>query len=191
MNSINYTLHTDRLILSVIQETDAPLLFHNMSNPEISKDMSWKAHETLKDTNKFVADVLNGLSAGKSVTWCIRLKEEPANIIGIFSIISILRSHRELTYDRAELAYWIDPAFQGKGYMTEAGKAVLEFGFGQMNLHRIYVSHHSNNDNSKGLIVRLQFRYTWTEKESFMKNNKWIDVAHYELLKSEYKSNTH
>src|SRR5690349_13841634 len=99
-----------------------------MSNPDISRDMSWKPHEHINDTVGFISAVQESFANGRSITWCVKLKEDK-KIIGIFSIISITRKHRELIYDKAELAYWLDPFYRGKGYMTESGMAVIEFGF--------------------------------------------------------------
>ncbi|HTF03195.1 MAG TPA: GNAT family protein, partial [Bacteroidia bacterium] len=87
---------------------------------------------------------------------------------------------------KAELAYWIGPEYQGKGYMTEAGGKVLDFAFRKLGLHKIYVGFHEGNKGSKGLIERLKFRYSHTEKEAFSKNNQWVDVPYYEMLEKEY-----
>ncbi|MEO6731339.1 MAG: GNAT family N-acetyltransferase [Ferruginibacter sp.] len=185
----DYIMETERLILSLIELDDADQLFPNMSNQNISVDMSWKPHETIDETLGFIENVHASFSNGKSVTWCIRLKSDIKTIIGIFSIISIVRQHRELIYDKAELAYWIAPFYEKKGYMSESAKAVLAFGFEKLKLHKFVVSHHINNENSKKLILRLNFRHTYIEEQAFMKNNIWIDVAHYELLKIRYQKN--
>ncbi len=178
----DYNIETERLILSLIELTDADKLFSNMSKKEISKDMSWKPHQTVSDTLEFIENVLTSFINGKSITWCIRTKQNINKIIGIFSIISISRKHRELIYDKAELAYWVDPEYQGKGYMTESGNAVVKFGFERLKLNKLLVAHHLNNENSRKLILKLNFKPTYIEKQAFMKNNLWIDVAHYELF---------
>ncbi len=182
-----YTIKTERLILSLIEPDDAYQLFPHMSNPKISIDMSWKPHETVNETLEFIQNVQSSFINEKSITWCIRLLSDIKTIIGIFSIISIIRKHRELIYNKAELAYWIAPLYQGKGYMTESGKAIINFGFERLHLNKFFVAHHLNNENSKRLILKLDFTYTHVEKQAFMKNNVWIDVAHYELLKSQYQ----
>lgn len=38
---------------------------------------------------------------------------------------------------QAELGYTINKAFWGKGYASEAAKGMLQFGFMNLNLHRI------------------------------------------------------
>jgi [ribosomal protein S5]-alanine N-acetyltransferase len=176
-------LKTERLLLRPISEDDADILWPYVSNPEISKDMSWEAHKSISDTRAFIDGTLANMKAGKTITWCIYFEEK---FCGVFSLISILRTHRALTYDRAELAYWLGPEFQGKGIMTEAGKKVIEYGFSVLKLNKIVVGHHVNNKNSENLILRLGFKFLYEEQEVFKKNNEWITCKFYELRAKEY-----
>jgi len=179
----DHILKTENLLLRPLSKEDAPMLWPYVSNPEISKDMSWQAHKSLSDTQAFIDDVLKSMAIGKSITWCVFYKDK---FCGLFSLISILRTHRSLTYDRAELAYWIGPEFQGKGIMTEAGKKVIDFAFNELKLHKLVVAHHTINDKSKGLILRLGFKFLYEEQDSFMKNGEWISCRFYELSLKEY-----
>ncbi|MBC7388826.1 MAG: GNAT family N-acetyltransferase [Opitutaceae bacterium] len=181
--SINYTLKTRRLELKPLALSDADALWPYVSNSEISKLMAWDAHQNIETTISFLQGVQKNFDDGKTISWGIHFE---GNIIGIFSLISILKSHRSLTFDKAELAYWIGPEFAGKGYMTEAGEAVLHFAFETLGLNKIYVGHHAGNDKSKGLIERLNFKFTHIEEQAFKKHGDWIDVFYYQMLKKEY-----
>src|SRR5262249_50427517 len=44
----------------------------------------------------------------------------------------------------AELGYWIGVPFWGRGYATEAARAVVDYGFRDLKLHRIFASHFAN-----------------------------------------------
>jgi RimJ/RimL family protein N-acetyltransferase len=178
-----HNLKTERLILRLLQKDDADILWPYVSNPEISQDMSWEVHKDLSETQKFIDGTLDSMAQGKSITWCIFLDNK---FCGIFSLISILRKHRALTYDRAELAYWLGPEFQGKGIMTEAGFKIIDFAFNEMRLNKLVVGHHVNNKNSEGLILRLGFSFLYTEEEVFKKNGTWISCKFYELKAKEY-----
>jgi [ribosomal protein S5]-alanine N-acetyltransferase len=180
---MKYLLQTQNLVLRPINSKDAHLLWPYVSNPEISKDMSWEPHKDVKETENFISNALNSMEEGKSITWCILLNEV---FCGIFSLISILRTHRSLTYNKAELAYWIGQEFQGKGIMTEAGKKVIEFAFTELKLHKLTVGHHRENGKSKNLILRLGFKYSHDEEDAFMKNGQWISCKFYELRSDEY-----
>jgi RimJ/RimL family protein N-acetyltransferase len=181
-------LTTERLTLRPLAQTDAEMLWPHVSDPEISRDMSWQPHQQLSETQAFIDGVLKSMEQGKSITWCIFLDGE---FCGLFSLIAIMRKHRALTYNKAELAYWAAKTFQGKGIMTEAGTKVIDFAFTQLGLNKLVVAHHDNNKNSEALILRLGFHYLYTEEESFMKNGSWITVRFYELKAKDYFKNSH
>jgi ribosomal-protein-alanine N-acetyltransferase len=178
--SIIYDLKTDRLLLRPLQVADAPVLWPHLTNKEISKNMSWDAHKDISETIAFIERVKEEFEKGKSVTWGIFTN---GIFCGVFSIISILRSHRSLVYDRAELAYWLAPEFQGQGIMTEAGQKIIDFAFQELKLHKIVVGHHMENKASEKLIKRLGFEFRYDEIEAFKKNGKWVDCKFYELRK--------
>lgn len=183
MTKAEYNLTTERLQLQLLKTEDAEALWPYVSNPEISALMSWDAHKSLAETVAFLEAVEVSFNNGRAVSWGIYLDEK---IVGVFSVISIHRKHRLLTYDKAELAYWLGPEYQGRGIMTEAGVKILDFAFRKMGLHKIYVGFHDGNKGSRGLIERLKFRYSHTEKEAFSKNGIWVDVPYYEMLEKEY-----
>jgi [ribosomal protein S5]-alanine N-acetyltransferase len=183
MSTDNYSLKTERLQLDLLKESDAEELWPYVSNPEVSRQMSWEAHTDIQTTIDFLSNVQEGFKQGRAVSWGIRLD---GKLIGVFSVISIHRIHRSLVYDKAELAYWLGPEFQKRGIMTEAGRKILEFAFNGMKLHKIYVGFHLGNEGSKGLIERLKFRFSHLEREAFKKDGEWIDVHYYEMLEKEY-----
>jgi ribosomal-protein-alanine N-acetyltransferase len=178
--SINYDLKTDRLLLRPLRVADAAVVWPHLANKEISKDMSWEAHKDIAETVAFLQRVEEEFEKRKSITWGIF---QNGMFCGIFSVISILRSHRSLVYDRAELAYWLGPEFQGKGIMTEAGLKIIDFAFHELKLHKIVVGHHVENKASEKLIIRLGFEFRYDEIEAFKKNDKWVNCKFYELRK--------
>ncbi len=182
---IEYRLRTPRTALELIDQRHAEELFQFMSNPEISKDMSWSAHKSLEETKSFIQKVKEAFNDGKSVTWVILFENR---IAGIFSLIAIKRRHRSLTYDNGELAYWLGEEFRGRGLMTEIGKEVIRFAFEDLNLNKLLVGHHLENEGSKGLIERLGFKKHYVDHRAFKKNGTWIDTVQYQLFNENYNN---
>ena len=56
---------------------------------------------------------------------------------------------------RAELGYWIGVPWWNRGYATEAGRALLDFGFGTLGLHRIMAHHMMRNPASGRVMQKL------------------------------------
>lgn len=176
-------LSTVRLILRPLESTDVDLLWPDIADPEISRLMAWDAHRTREQTVAFVNNEISRRESGRGVTWAI-LSE--GTFCGIISLIGILRAHRVLTYNQAELAYWTSRKHQRRGIMTEAGRRVLDFAFRDVGLHKVRVSHFAENKASCALIRRLGFRYVGTQLEEFNKASVWHDHVTYELLAKEY-----
>jgi [ribosomal protein S5]-alanine N-acetyltransferase len=176
-------LSTARLVLRPLETTDVDLLWPDIADPEISRLMAWDAHRTKEQTVAFVRDEIARRESGRGVTWAILYGGQ---FCGLVSLISILRTHRVLTYNQAELAYWMSRAYQRRGFMTEAGHRVLNFAFQDIGLHKVRVGHFAENKASRALIQRLGFRYVGTQVEEFNRASVWHDHMMYELLEKEY-----
>ncbi len=70
--------------------------------------------------------------------------------------------------------------------MSEAACRILDFGFRELCLHKISVSHFSTNAASEKLIKRLGFRHVGEQIEEFEKNGVWHNHKIYEILHSEF-----
>jgi RimJ/RimL family protein N-acetyltransferase len=180
---INLELTTPRLRLRPLVPGDAASMWPEMSDPEVSRWMAWDAHRELQQTEAFVAHELARREAGRGVTFAVL---ENGDFRGIVSLIGLMHTHRALTYNRAELAYWLGRAHRGRGLATEAGTAVLRFGFGLLVLHKVQVGHFGANTASRALIQRLGFRHVGIQRQEFSKDGVWHDHYLYEMLDEEF-----
>lgn len=180
---IERELTTARLVLRPISLQDLDDVWPGVSDPEIARHMSWEPHSDPAETRQLLERLSSDEASGRGVTWTIRRGGE---FCGIFSLINVLRSHRALTYNRAELAYWCLPRFQRQGIMREAGDVVVDFAFGALALNRLIVGHHLENTASERLILHLGFSPIGDEHQAFSKHGRWIDIRMYELLRSRH-----
>ncbi|WP_110113088.1 GNAT family N-acetyltransferase [Bacillus sp. CGMCC 1.16541] len=58
---------------------------------------------------------------------------------------------------RFEIGYWINSAFRGKGYMTEAVQGITDFAIRELKARRIEIRCDSRNVKSRGVAERLNF----------------------------------
>lgn len=180
------TITTQRLVMRPLREDDAERIFPYVSDPEISRFMSWLPHQSLDDTRGFIADVARRMADGATIAWLVS-ERASGEVCGLVSLIAIVRTHRALRYDKAELAYWLGSAFRGRGYATEACNAALSYAFETMELNKVTVAHAAENQNSRNLIERLGFRRVGVERRHFLKEGRWIDHVPYELLRSDWR----
>ena len=180
--SVSLELQSARLQLRPLRLSDEEMIWPDISDPQVSHMMAWEAHSTREQTMTFLAHEVERHSSGRGCTWAI-LKN--GTFCGIVSLIAILRNHRAMRYDKAELGYWLGRSSRGEGLMTEACNRVMDFAFDELRLHKIAVSHFGPNERSKALIFRLGFRHIGTQRREFEKQGIWYDHVLYEMLAEE------
>jgi len=153
-----------------------------MSDKNLTKFLTWEPHANIETTKCVVDNLITAQQNEKGFHWCIWKNSE---IIGLISLIDVRRQIRTWTLDRAELSYWITTEYQGKGFATEASKAVIYYGFEHLNLHKIIIAHAVENAESKRICEKLGFIQYAHEHDAFCKNNQWHDLIWYEIIKKE------
>jgi len=88
----------------------------------------------------------------------------------------------------SENGYDLDPAHWGRGIMTEALRAVLEYGFGKMGLNRVQATVDSGNTKSLRLLHRLGFRKEGVLRQNSYFNGQFRDDVCFSMLKKEWTS---
>ena len=169
-------IHTGRCLLRKIIAADQQEIFEGLSHPKVTKyyAVSYASFEATKAQMDFYNDLL---SNGTGIWWAVCLGDSEA-FIGACGFNNFSGQHK-----RAEIGFWLLPAFQRKGYMTEAVAAILEYGFKQMELHRIEAIVEPGNTNSAGLLKKLGFLYEGTHRECEVKNGRFIDLEYYALIR--------
>lgn len=108
--------------------------------------------------------------------------KENQKVIGAASLHNWYPMHR-----RAEIGYNLKfDEYKGKGLMREAAKAVVEYGFAELNLNRIEAIIAPDNVPSKRTVERLGFVQEGLLKEHYNDNGIIGDSLVYGLLKSNY-----
>jgi len=179
---MNFTLNTDRLILKQPVINNVGELFELMQDKRLTQFLTWEAHTEIKTTEILVKNLIDAQTIDKAYHWCIYFEKK---IIGLASLIDVKRQIRTWTINRAELSYWIGTDFQSKGFATEASKAIVEFGFNKLKLHKIIIAHAEENVESKRICEKLGFKHYALEHDAFCKNNQWHDLIWYEIIKKE------
>ncbi|MGA9762735.1 MAG: GNAT family protein [Gaiellaceae bacterium] len=92
-----------------------------------------------------------------------------------------------------EFGYIFNPAFGGRGYATEACRALLSLGFGELGAHRVVAMCDPRNPPSWRLLERLSMRREGHFRQmAFFRRTSdgkplWHDAYQYALLESEWR----
>jgi ribosomal-protein-alanine N-acetyltransferase len=96
------------------------------------------------------------------------------------------------THRRTEMFYLIRKEDdKNKGYMREAMRAVLTFGFGDLGLHRIEALVADWNVPSVKLLKHFGFSFEGTMREDYCVNGRNESSDCYSLLKGEWEKGEH
>jgi ribosomal-protein-alanine N-acetyltransferase len=119
--------------------------------------------------------------AGEEVVFAVILCET-GELIGAMGLVI------EGKFRRAELGYWIGRPYWGNGYCTEAGLAILEYGFQSLNLNRIHAYHFKRNPASGRVMRKLGMKHEGSSPQHIMKWGAFEDIELYGILRSEWES---
>ncbi len=87
---------------------------------------------------------------------------------------------------QAVIGYSIHPDYWGRSYGTRAVRTLVDFGFGTMNLHRIFAGTDPRNERSVRLLERIGFRREAHFVEDFLVDGEWVDSYVYAILQKEW-----
>ena len=183
LDALDLVLVTTRLRLRPFKPSDVDDLWPHVSDPALTRMMSWNAHTERAQTLDFIRRVNASPASGTGVGWAIELDGRAAGCVSLESIQFELRAWR---LDRAELGYWIAPPLWGRGMMTEAAQAVVQCGFEVIGLHKIAVGCIAENIGSRRVIEKLGFRPIGRLDDEVWRDGRWWSVLRFELTASEW-----
>lgn len=107
---------------------------------------------------------------------------EAANVlVGEVSLI-----WRNVEARQGEIGWIFDPAYQGRGYATEAAQALLDLAFGPGDMHRVMARCDVRNVASWRLMERLGMRREAHFREHAIFKGEWDEEYIYAILRQEW-----
>lgn len=117
---------------------------------------------------------------GRGITLGITRRHEPDELLGSVSLRRFSRDRR------AELGYWLGADAWGHGYATEAATALVDFGFREMGLARIYAQVLAGNTASCRVLEKLGMLSEGIRRRHIRKGKTLHDVVLYGMLRDEW-----
>lgn len=169
-------LEGDKINLRTIEEEDVKFLRDGINNPEIREFLTARRPVNLEQEREFFEEVI---SVGDDIHLAICREEE------IIGIISLEEEQDELRV--AEIGVWIDTDYHGNGYGTEAAELITEYGFNELNYHRIAARAYEENEGSKRVWEKLGFEKEGELREHTYINGEFQTVFVYGIIENEWK----
>lgn len=173
-------LMTERLLLRKLSPETFEYIYNNYSDDELLVFLGLSNLEQLEIEK---AKYKKGLTTfNKSFLYFQLLDKSNQKIIGWCGYHTWYFDHF-----RAEIGYGLfDESQKNKGIMTEAIKAILDYGFHQMKLNRVEAFIGTYNTPSLKLVAKFGFAKEGVLRSHYFKNNVMEDSVVFSLLKEEY-----
>lgn len=143
------TLNTERLRLRRLRASDAALVFETWAqDAEVTRFLTWPPHTSIEESMAHAERCERAWESGESYTWVI---EERGTGAPIGSIAAHPAGHR------IALGYLLAPGARGRGYMTEAVRALAAWWLAQPGVFRVWAICDVENRASAGVLERAGF----------------------------------
>ena len=171
-------IHTPRLALRPVEQSDAPALLDAMRCPLVHQMHSDGFH-SLAHVQRYIDVLIGEYAQGKFRTLGIAHKPED-KLIGMITI------DEQAVFSRVELGYWIHLDWRNEGYSTEAVSAVVEDCFAKGRANRIQAL--TSNPASARVLEKAGLRYEGTLRQYLGKGNGFADVRMYAVLQGDCRA---
>ncbi len=163
-------------------EKDLEPNFQIHTDPEIMKYYGILPYDSLEKSKEHLDWLAKLHREEVGLRWIITYKDEDECIgdVGFYDY--------EKKHSRAEIGYILGKEHWGKGIMTEAIKAALDYGFNEIKLNRVQALIDPRNEASKRVAEKHGFKYEGTFRDYEYEHGGFIDLNMYSALKSEYKA---
>lgn len=140
-------LETERLVLRKPRMDDAHAIFEGWTQDrEVTLYLTWRPHERIEQTQEFVQGCIRAWEGETRFPYLITLKET-GEVIGIID--------PRIEGPKVGIGYGAARAYWGKGYVTEATRAIIQWAFQQPSIYRVYATTDVENIASRRVMEKV------------------------------------
>ncbi|MFB6153001.1 MAG: GNAT family N-acetyltransferase [Halodesulfurarchaeum sp.] len=168
----------ERVDLHTVEAEDIEPLQSLVNDPEIRHNLSTRFPVNREQEEEWFEEHASS-DDDEDVNLIVGVDGELAGTVGLHGVQSVDGS--------AEIGLFIDPAFWGEGYGTEASRLVTMYGFDDLRLHRVVARVFEANEASRAIWEKLGYRHEARHREAAYVQGSFIDVHRYAILESEWR----
>jgi ribosomal-protein-alanine N-acetyltransferase len=175
---------TERLILRPFSPNDLANVHEYASDAEVCKYMVYGPN-TPEETKKFLEMAIQESGKVPCVNLHLAIVLPASNeLIGACGLDSVSLKNLD-----GDLGYCLKKNKWNAGYATEAARALIEYGFREMNLHRIHATCRPANLASANVLIKLGMQKEGHLREHRLIRGSWEDSFLFSVLRQEWKPN--
>jgi RimJ/RimL family protein N-acetyltransferase len=176
-------IDTERLVLRPLVLDDADAVAARAGDRRVARHLiAVPSPYPVSLAARWIAGRIAWWNSGRGLTLAIARRANPGELLGSVSLRRFVRDAR------AELGYWLGATEWGKGFATEAADAMIDFGFRELGLERIYAHVLAGNAASCRVLEKLGMQSEGLRQQHIRKGRRLHDVHLYGVLREEWKA---
>jgi RimJ/RimL family protein N-acetyltransferase len=174
------TIRTERLVLRPFAREDAASVAEVLDDAEVGQFLLHVPHpysdvEALRWITAWARRWINGRGVALAITRRNR-------IVGAVTLT------QQPDHRRAELGYWLGRAYWGHGLACEAATAIVDWGFRELKLERVFAQYLDGNRRSGRVLEKLGMMREGVRRGHVRKGTRMLDAHQYGVLRKEWRT---
>jgi RimJ/RimL family protein N-acetyltransferase len=157
-------------------------MYHYLEDPDIARNLrTYKYPYPPGEAEKWVKAAHERAAKGEGFAFAIAHK---ANDL----LIGTARIYYDAENSRAEVGYWLGKPFWGQGYITEVVRRLVQYGFEDLKVNRIYATYFARNPASRRVMEKAGMTYEGMYRQHWLKDGVFEDWGVCGILHAEYEA---
>ncbi len=185
-NAEDFRILTPRLLLRDFVPEDWPAVHAYVSDPEVVRYLMFPP-QSEDGTRQYVARMMGYAQEQPRTRFYLAIeRQHERDVIGN---INLACSGGELgETQQGSFSYQLRRDMWGQGFATEAMRAILQFGFATLKLHRISDFADPANHASMRVMEKLGMRREGHMVQNYYTKKRWRDSVVYAILAEEWRA---
>jgi ribosomal-protein-alanine N-acetyltransferase len=174
------TLKGEKVTLREVRPSDAPALLAMLTSDEVSEFIS-PLPRTVEGFAGFIEETNYERALGNSFCFAI-VPNGYEDAMGLFQVRQL-----EPGFGSAEWGFAIGSPFWGSGIFLEGARAVIDFSFGVVGVHRLEARSIASNGRGNAALRKVGALQEGILRRSFQRNGRFFDQILWSILKDDWK----
>ncbi len=174
------TLETERCLLRKIEPDDIDDMYEYAKDPSVTEFLTWSPHPDKATTYEYVMYLQSRYKAGDFFDWAVICRDNK-KMIGTCGFTRF-----DYNSNSAEIGYVLNSEYHGKGIATEVSARVIEYGFENLNLHRIECKYMVENTASRRVMDKNGMTFEGVRRDGMLIKGKYRNIGVCSILKEEF-----
>ncbi len=175
-------LTTDRLRLRQITSDDAADFSAIFGSPDVLRFLNLEPVTTTERALDVMSWLAQGFQAQREIDWAIT-RHDDDRMIGMCGLHEWDQGNQ-----RVEIGWHLHPSVWRQGYATEAARAIIAWGFQNLDVHRIWADCTVGNDASERIMIKCGFQFEGHFREHYWEHGRFVDARFYGLLRRDFEA---